>query len=93
VIGISDCKQVHSSEQFGGHRDYWWNADFLDSMASRWEFQTRSSLLDVGCGICQWSAPLLPRMASGSRIVGIDYEERWVQEGKDALPVFSEERE
>jgi ubiquinone/menaquinone biosynthesis C-methylase UbiE len=77
--------KAHSSEQFGEQRDYWWNADFLDLLASRWELSERSSLLDVGCGLCHWSRLLLPRMARGTRFVGVDYEERWIAESEASL--------
>src|ERR1039458_5904506 len=40
----------HSAEQFGPQRDFWWNRDFLDLMATRWRLREAASLADIGCG-------------------------------------------
>ncbi len=40
----------HSEEYFGDFRDYWYNLDFLELMAKRWELENVKTLLDVGCG-------------------------------------------
>lgn len=70
----------HSEEWFGDQRDHWWNADFLDLMARRWDLRSVRSLLDVGCGIGHWSRLLFPRLGAGATLVGIDREPRWVAE-------------
>jgi len=77
--------EAHSAEQFGEQRDYWWNEDFLELLAKSWRLGDRSSLLDVGCGLCHWSSLLLPYMKPGTRFVGLDYEDRWVKEAEGAL--------
>ncbi len=45
----------HSEEYFGDFRDYWYNRDFLELMAKRWELEKVNTLLDVGSGQCHWT--------------------------------------
>jgi ubiquinone/menaquinone biosynthesis C-methylase UbiE len=77
-----DAKPPHSVEQFGPQRDFWWNRDFLDLMASRWRLAEASSLADVGCGLCHWSRLLYPYLRKPARLAAIDREARWVGEGE-----------
>lgn len=68
----------HSAEQFGPQRDFWWNRDFLDLMATRWRLREAASLADIGCGLGHWSRLLYPYLRAPARMVGVDREERWV---------------
>lgn len=68
---------AHSEEHFGEHRDYWWNPEFLDLMAQRWQLSTHRTLLDVGCGRCHWSRLLVQRMAPAAHVVAMDYDPKW----------------
>ncbi len=61
----------HSEEYFSEYRDHWWNKDFLELMARRWNLDSYSSLLDVGCGEFHWSRLLAPFLDSPD-IVGVD---------------------
>jgi SAM-dependent methyltransferase len=70
----------HSAEQFGPQRDFWWNRDFLDLMATRWRLREAASLADIGCGLCHWSRLLYPYLRAPARFAGVDREERWVAE-------------
>jgi SAM-dependent methyltransferase len=70
----------HSAEQFGPQRDFWWNPDFLDLMATRWRLREACSLADIGCGLCHWSRLLYPYLRAPARFAGVDREERWVAE-------------
>lgn len=36
---------AHSEELFGAFRDFWWNSDFLDLMAQRWQLMPDSQRL------------------------------------------------
>jgi hypothetical protein len=53
----------HSEEYFGPYRDFWWNRDFLELMARRWQLGRYQSLLDVGCGMPAWVAAWRPDAA------------------------------
>lgn len=70
----------HSAEQFGPQRDFWWNRDFLDLMATRWRLREASSLADIGCGLGHWSRLLYPYLRAPARFAGVDREARWVSE-------------
>ncbi|QDQ26149.1 class I SAM-dependent methyltransferase [Chitinimonas arctica] len=68
---------AHSEEYFGDYRDFWWNADFLELMARRWQLKQYRTLLDVGCGQCHWSRLLLPHLDSHPEITGLDRDPKW----------------
>jgi SAM-dependent methyltransferase len=74
----------HSEEYFGPYRDFWWNRDFLELMARRWQLDRYQSLLDVGCGQCHWSRLLTPYLATPANITAIDSDPKWAK-GSEAL--------
>jgi len=67
----------------GGWRDSWWNQDFLELMAGRWEFGRVESLLDVGCGAGHWGQRLATVLPWGARIVGVDHEPRFLETARE----------
>ena len=78
-LQMTDLDQTkgHSEEFFGEHRNYWYNMDFLELMAKRWDLKNASSLLDVGCGQCHWSSLLSHFLKPGSRVVAVDKDIKW----------------
>jgi len=72
--------QPHSAEHFGAFRDFWWNSDFLDLMATRWRLREANSLADIGCGQGHWSRLLFPYLRAPAQLTGVDRESRWVTE-------------
>lgn len=74
----------HSEEYFGPYRDFWWNRDFLDLMARRWQLSRYQSLLDVGCGQCHWSRLLAPYLSAPAHITAVDSDPKWAK-GSAAL--------
>ena len=56
----------HSEEYFGDFRDFWYNFDFLELMAKRWELGNVRTLLDVGCGQCHWTRLVSAFLDKGS---------------------------
>lgn len=70
----------HSAEYFGDTRDHWWNVDFLQLMAKRWNLDAVRDVLDVGCGVGHWGMLLASVMPTGVRVTGIDREPSWVSE-------------
>lgn len=68
----------HSEEFFGDYRNFWWNSDFLELMAQRWNLNKVKSMLDVGCGVGHWGQLLAQYLPTGAHIQGVDCESDWV---------------
>jgi SAM-dependent methyltransferase len=68
----------HSAEYFGGYRNYWWNRDHLQLVASRWDLPDDAVVLDVGCGLGHWTSALSHALPNTVRVVGVDPEPNWV---------------
>jgi SAM-dependent methyltransferase len=62
----------HSAEYFGEERDYLWNQDYLDLLASRLALSSITSIADIGCGVGHWTALLYPRLSVDAELVGVD---------------------
>jgi SAM-dependent methyltransferase len=73
-------RAAHSAEHFGDTRDHWWNRDFLQLVAKRWNFDAVCDVLDVGCGVGHWSASLASVMPEDVRVIGVDREPSWVEQ-------------
>lgn len=76
----------HSAEYFGEQRDFWWNQDFLQLMAARWDLSSKTNVLDVGCGIGHWHKLLSPFLAKDATITALDREQTWVEKAKETAP-------
>jgi ubiquinone/menaquinone biosynthesis C-methylase UbiE len=74
---------AHSAEHFGDTRDHWWNLDFLEFMAKRWNLDAVRDVLDVGSGIGHWGMLLASVMPAHVRFTGIDREPRWVERARE----------
>lgn len=79
-----ETEPAHSAEFLGGHRDYWWNQDYLELMALRLAFAKVSRVLDVGCGQGHWGRTVLRHMPESARLVGVDPEPRWAEKAAAA---------
>lgn len=79
---LSIQPQSHSAEYLREHRDFWWNLDFLELMAKRWDLKHVHTLLDVGCGMGHWGQLLEPFLPKNGVIHGIDREEEWINHAK-----------
>lgn len=73
----------HSQEFFGEWRDFWWNRDFVELMAKRWELHRVQTVLDVGCGIGHWSRVLIPFLPKTTTLYGIDMEQRSIKKAQE----------
>jgi SAM-dependent methyltransferase len=71
---------AHSAEHFGDTRDHWWNVDFLQLMAKRWNLDAVRDMLDVGCGVGHWGMLLASVMPEDVHVTGIDCEPSWIEQ-------------
>ena len=63
----------------GTWRDLWWNRDFLDLMARRFELERCSNMLDVGCGAGHWGRAVLALLGADTRLHGVDRQEAFLE--------------
>jgi SAM-dependent methyltransferase len=75
-------EQLHSAVYFGDQRDFWWHADYLELIARRLALGAVRDVLDVGCGQGHWGRALAAVLSPDVQIVGVDPEERWVEEAR-----------
>lgn len=79
----SSQQESHSAAYLGEHRKFWWNPDFMELMAKRWELHTIHSVLDVGCGVGHWGQELAHFLPKDAKITGVDQEEEWIQQARE----------
>ena len=79
----------HSEEYFGDFRDYWYNRDFLELMAKRWELANVKTLLDVGCGQCHWTRIVSSFLGEGSVVTAVDSDPKWARENENLREFFA----
>lgn len=72
----------HSSEYFGPQRDFWWNRDYLELLAARWELGQVESAVDVGAGVGHWGMVLASVLSPRASVVGVERDERSVEEAR-----------
>jgi SAM-dependent methyltransferase len=72
-------QKPHSSDYFVESRDHWWNQDFLELMAKRWDLSSVSSVADIGSGIGHWGRELEPYLPKYCKVIGVDQEDQWVE--------------
>jgi SAM-dependent methyltransferase len=82
----------HSVDYFGAQRDFWWNADFLDLMATRWNLASVRRVLDVGCGRGHWSRQILPRCHPQATLLGIDMEADSIEHARALAKSWAHDR-
>lgn len=82
----------HSEEFFGDYRDYWYNLDFLELMAKRWELDNVKTILDVGCGQCHWTKLIANFLNPNTQIMAVDYDEKWVSSSNELVDYFKAQK-
>ena len=87
---LRDSRQGHSEEYFGDFRDYWYNPDFLELMAKRWDLANVKTLLDVGCGQCHWTRIVSSFLKKGAAVFAVDSDPKWAKENNDLHEFFAE---
>lgn len=78
-------KEKHSEDFFNTHRDHWWDRDFLELMARRWNLASAQSVLDVGCGLGHWGRVLAAVLPEKCKVTGIDRETEWVKKATEKV--------
>lgn len=73
----TDCAKGHSEDYFGAYRDFWWNADFVELMAKRLNWESRQRVLEVGCGAGHWTRTFAPFLGRGAKVTCIDKDPKW----------------
>lgn len=79
---VEKFNKLHSAEYFVESRNYWWNLDFLQLMANRWQLQNVMNVLDVGCGVSHWGMLLKNFLPENAKVFGIDKEQGWIEEAE-----------
>ncbi len=68
----------HSDAFLDDLRDSWWNADYLDLVATRLGLADVRRALDVGAGHGHWTRQIARRLAPEAEVVGLEREPDWV---------------
>lgn len=79
---------AHSEEYLTDERDSWWNADFLELMAKRWELDRYTTIADIGSGRCHWSKLLVKYMKHPSTVYAVDSDDKWAEENAQITSTF-----
>lgn len=69
---------VHSEEFLDDSRFDWYNRDFLELMARRWQLDSVRSCADIGCGLGHWHRTLMEFLPALEDLHAIDFEPGWV---------------
>ena len=75
----AETRQPHSAAFFGPYRDFWWNLDHVELIASRRALADVETVLDVGAGVGHWGRLLLRVLGPGASVVGVEREPDWVR--------------
>lgn len=75
-------REVHSQDYFGEARDYWWNRDYLELLAARWQVAGVKRALDVGCGFGHWTRAVGGVLPDATHWIGIDPEADSIKEAE-----------
>ncbi len=78
-------QNLHSQDYMNEQRNFWWNVDFLELMAKRWQFSKVRSVLDVGCGLGHWGQLLANVLPSDCQFTGVDRDVEWTVRAKERV--------
>lgn len=82
----------HSEDYFGEFRDFWWNEDYINLLAKRWDLNSYSTLLDVGCGLCHWSKILCSYLKKPAKVVALDNDPKWAKGNASVRDYFCKQK-
>jgi SAM-dependent methyltransferase len=72
----------HSAAYFGPDRDFWWNLDHLELVASRRGLASVRSVLDIGSGQGHWGMLLSSVLPRDATFAGVEREPEWIEEAR-----------
>lgn len=75
----------HSESHLNDAREYWWNDDYLELLASRLELNQCDSLADIGCGKGMMAFKLAPFLAENAKVFGLDMEPKYIKGATKAI--------
>jgi SAM-dependent methyltransferase len=75
--------EPHSAAHFDAQRDFWWNRDFLELLAARFELRDVHAALDVGAGIGHSGMVLLGLLAPDVTLTSVERDPRWVTRARE----------
>jgi SAM-dependent methyltransferase len=71
--------ELHSEQWLAdANRDFYWNRDQLQRVATRLGLERATTMLDVGCGKGHWTFLLASVLAPDVAVTGVDQEPEWV---------------
>jgi len=76
----------HSEMWLGDHRDLWWNQDYLELLAKRFQLHDVKVMADIGAGKGHWTKCLIPFLDPLPKVTCIDREADWVSDLKQNFP-------
>ncbi len=68
----------HSAAYFDELRDYWWNTDFLELIATRFNLSSFREVLDIGSGQGHWTRIIKGLVHQNAHLTGLEMEQEWV---------------
>lgn len=77
-MSVNPSNRPHSAAYFNEQREFWWNRDYLQLVATRIGFERVRSVLDVGAGLGHWASTLLGVLSPEASVVGVERDPRWV---------------
>jgi ubiquinone/menaquinone biosynthesis C-methylase UbiE len=86
-------EKIHSYQYLQDYRFEWWNPDFLELLAKRFNLSQVNSIADIGIGLAHWSRLLIPFLSQPLHFVGVDIESFWIEKAKETFKIIQKEVE
>jgi ubiquinone/menaquinone biosynthesis C-methylase UbiE len=74
---------AHSQDYFGNYRNFWWNPDFVQLIATRLSWAAAKNVLEIGCGAGHWTRTIAPYLSPHTSITAIDQDPKWADPNAD----------
>lgn len=84
-------EKIHSYQYLQDYRFEWWNPDFLELLAKRFNLSQVNSIADIGIGLAHWSRLLIPFVSQPLHFVGVDIESFWLVKARETFTFIEKE--